>query len=102
MPERRPAFRKRVLWTGKGVYANGDQSFACTIRDWTEQGARIAVRGTPIIPARFFLLNLTTRTVHNASVMWSDGRELGLQFLSTCSFENMDAAGLSFLKRHLS
>lgn len=48
MTERRPKPRTRVLWMGKIVYANGDYSFGCTIKDTSDSGARIAVRGVPL------------------------------------------------------
>src|ERR1700744_510315 len=101
MSERRPLFRKRVLWSGKGVHSGGEQSFGCTIRDWTDHGARIAVRGTPMIPNRFFLLNLTARTLHDASVVWSDGKEVGLRFANNMPFDAINDPNLLFLRRHI-
>jgi hypothetical protein len=99
MSERRPNPRKRVLWSGKVVYANGDYSFPCTIRDWSENGARIAIRGAPIIPKNFYLLNLTSRTAHDATVSWNDGRQLGLKFTKSFSLDSIVDPEIAFLKK---
>jgi hypothetical protein len=101
MRERRPKPRKRVLWSGKIVYVNGDFSIPCTIRDWFDIGARIAIRGAPIIPKRFYLLNITTRTAHDALVAWSDGRQLGLTFERSVSLDAIVDPQFEFLKRFL-
>ncbi len=80
------------------MYADGDYSYPCTIRDWSEDGARIAIRGAPIIPRQFYLLNLTARTVHEATVVWNDGRQLGLYFAASYPIDGNVAPQLAFLK----
>jgi len=98
MTDRRPSPRKRVLWSGKIVYSGGDYSFDCTIRDCSDGGARIALRGAPIIPREFYLLNLTTRTCHEASIAWNDGRQLGLKFARSFPIDSIVDPALMFLK----
>ncbi len=77
---------------------HGTSSYQIAIRDWSEDGARIAIRGAPIIPRQFYLLNLTARTVHDATVVWNDGRQLGLYFAASYPIDGNVAPQLAFLK----
>jgi hypothetical protein len=97
--ERRPAPRRRVIWRGRGVHPGGD--FECTIRDLSDTGARIAVRGAPMIPSRFHLVNVTTRTVHDVKVVWNDGKALGLKFLASFPADAIVDPELDYLKGFL-
>ena len=96
--ERRPKSRKRVLYRGRIVYAEGQGHFDCPIRDLTDAGARIALRGQPI-PSSVYLINLSDRTVHKARVVWNDGREAGLQFQSSVALADIIDPGLAYLKK---
>jgi hypothetical protein len=57
--ERRPKTRKRVLLTGIIAYGEGAHSFHCTIRTLSETGARLAVTGSMLLPADFYLINIS-------------------------------------------
>jgi hypothetical protein len=89
-----------VLWSGKIVYSGGEYTFGCTIRDFSDSGARIVLRGAPIIPREFYLLNLTTRTCHEASVAWNDGRQLGLKLARSFPIDSIVDPALAFLKKY--
>jgi hypothetical protein len=96
--ERRPATRRRVIWRGRGVHVGGGYDFECTIRDFSDTGARIAVRGAPMIPSHFYLVNVTTRTVHEVKVVWNDGKLLGLRFLQSFPVDAIPDPELLYLK----
>jgi hypothetical protein len=87
-----------VVWRGRGVHFGGGYNFACTIRDLSDTGARIAVRGAPIIPSRFHLINVTSRTAHEVQVAWNDGKQLGLQFVNSFSLDQIPEPGLNYLR----
>jgi hypothetical protein len=97
--ERRPKPRKRVLLGGRIVYANGEHHFDCTIRDLSETGARILIpRGQPI-PANVYLIETRDRKVHEASVVWNNGREAGLHFSKSFALAEVVDPKLTYLKR---
>jgi hypothetical protein len=97
--ERRPKPRKRVLLGGRIVYSNGDHYFDCAIRDLSETGARIAIsRGQPI-PANVFLIEMRDRKVHEAKVVWNNGREVGLNFVRSFALAGITDPNLAYLKR---
>jgi PilZ domain len=97
--ERRPSRRKRVFMSGKIAYADGAYSFNCAIHDLNENGARISVPPSQPIPSKVFLIILATRTVHEARVVWNNGRQQGLQLLNTSSLDKIADPALRYLKR---
>ncbi len=79
--ERRPKSRRRVLLAGKVSYFDGAHEFACSIRDISDTGAKIALpKGQPI-PKTIALANLTARVLYKAEVVWNNGRDAGVRFL---------------------
>lgn len=94
--EQRPARRKRVLLGGIVSYADGKYSTHCTIRDITETGARIVVRGQ-LIPTEFYLVNTRERQVHEAKVIWRRGTELGLSFRKSFRIADITDPKLGYL-----
>jgi hypothetical protein len=99
MAERRPAQRRRVIWRGRCAYLDGSRNFNCTIRDCSETGARIAITGAQMLPQRFYLIDRTNRTAHEAKVIWSDGKQFGLTFLNSFDVDTIKSRDLAFLKR---
>jgi hypothetical protein len=98
MAERRPGQRRRVVWRGRCVYPDGSRSFDCVIRDANETGARIAIQGAQIVPQRFYLVDRTNRTAHDVKVIWSDGKQFGLEFVSSFALDAIPSRDLAFLK----
>lgn len=99
LAERRPKPRRRVLLGGRVVYQNGDRHFDCSIRDISESGARITLKPGVPIPSSVYLIDTRSRIVHEAKVMWNNGREAGLQFLNTFAVSSIDNKDLLYLKR---
>ena len=94
--ERRPVRRRRVLLGGIVSYAQGEQSFECTIRDITDAGARLLTRDRQF-PVDFFLINVRDRVAHNARVIWSKGPEVGVTFHNTFRLADITDPALSYL-----
>jgi PilZ domain len=87
--DRRVARRKRTLLGGIVSYNNGANSLNCTVRDYTEAGARIFVASDANLPDHLFLILVRHRVAHQAEVMWYGQHEAGLKF--THSFELNDS-----------
>src|SRR6478609_2723069 len=79
--ERRPERRNRVLLGGVVASIDGSQSFNCMIRDIGPSGARVFPRGRQV-PPDFFLIHIRDRVAYEATVIWSNGKEVGVVFKS--------------------
>jgi hypothetical protein len=99
LADRRPKPRKRVLFGGVVVYGQGTYSCACKIRDLTTDGARILLPAGQPLPADLYLINLRSQTGHKANVIWHQGTEAGLTFLSTFNLHALEDPSLAYLKR---
>jgi hypothetical protein len=80
MDEKRNNQRRRVLKSGKIVFANGSFSVDCTIRNLSDTGARLQVPTSVAIPDRFTLVDVHGGTRHEALVVWRRGDLLGVRF----------------------
>jgi hypothetical protein len=78
LAERRPGRRTRSLLGGVVVYAEGQRSFPCTIRNITARGARIAFADGHAPPSSFQLINLRDQMVHQAHIVWASATEAGV------------------------
>jgi hypothetical protein len=79
--DRRGAPRHRTLLTGKVVHGGRDEfSFDCAIRDCSDEGARLSVTGSGLLPGAFRLLNLRTGDVYDAEVAWRNYPYVGVRF----------------------
>jgi len=94
--ERRPMRRNRVLLGGIISYADGKHSFDCAIRDVTDTGARVGVRGHQF-PSDFYLINIRDRLVYDAKVIWNGGSEVGVSFKKTFRLADIVDPALSYL-----
>jgi hypothetical protein len=97
--ERRPKTRKRVLLGGIVTFAGGAQSFACTFRNLSENGARILVPKSVQFPSDFYLINIRAGLVYEASAVWNREGEVGVTFKKVLSLSDITDPSLGFLKR---
>ena len=95
--ERRPSQRRRTLLRGVVAHSNGAQSFPCTIRDLTKEGARITLAATVAVPANVYLIDVRSRVAHEAEIMWNNGVEAGLVFRNSLSLEGLNEPKLAYL-----
>lgn len=77
--ERRATIRHRVLKGGHVVVNEGFSTFDCTVRNFSEAGARIKLASIIGIPDHF-QLQLDDGRSFTCSVVWRRESELGVQF----------------------
>jgi PilZ domain len=80
MDDKRKTARRRVLKEGKIIFADGMRLIDCTIRDMSENGARLLVANTVGIPETFHLFEKSSRTVYPTSVVWRQPSAVGVKF----------------------
>lgn len=96
--ERRAARRHRVLMSGKVAWLDKPFSSDCTIRDLTDDGARIRL-ADPIAPDDPVLIVLRSGMAHEARTAWRHGDLVGLEFLTTHDLTEPVPAHLDELRR---
>lgn len=96
--ERRPKRRKRVLLGGMIASSDGARRFDCTIRDLTEDGARIEVHSSCLLEGQFYFLNIRDRTAHLVRVAWRSHKEIGLIFIERIALAGALSPHHLFLK----
>lgn len=97
--ERRPKSRRRVLLGGLVVYAEGAHSFGCTIRNLTDDGARITLPPKLAVPVDVYLISVRGRVAHEARIVWNNGVEAGLSFVKSFSINDVTDPKLDYLKK---
>ena len=97
--ERRQQSRKRVLLSGVVTYWDGARSFGCTIRNISEEGARISKPRTQPLPEKIYLINVRERMVHEARLVWSHDREAGLEFVTSAQLSALADPKYNYLRR---
>ncbi len=98
MTDNRLTRRNRSLWRGIIVYSEGRHSFPCTIRDWSDAGARVKFPSGQMFPSVLILVNANTATGHRAEVIWVESTQAGLKFFSAFSMTDVPD-DLAYLRR---
>ncbi len=97
--ERRPKSRRRALLGGMVVHSGGRFSFPCTIRNISEDGARIAFKKGQMMPSDFFLVDTWAGQGHRAHIAWVTANEAGLSFTTSFDMNAITDPALGYLKR---
>ena len=97
--ERRPSQRKRTLLRGVIAHSSGAQSFHCTIRDLTKEGARITLAATLAVPANVYLIDVRGRVAYDAKIVWNNGVEAGLVFRKSIPLADLNDPKLAYLSK---
>ena len=98
--DRRVASRRRALLSGIVAYSNRDNSFACTVRDYSDTGARIHIPDDANLGEHLFLILVRHRIAFQSEVMWYGQHEAGLKFIRCVELSdsmNMELAHLNEL-----
>ena len=69
-----------MLKAGKIVFADAMRVIDCTIRDMSEEGARLLIANTIGIPDTFQLYEKTSGMLYPASVVWRQSNAVGVKF----------------------
>lgn len=78
--ERRKHHRNRTLKGARIVTNDGHSTFDCTVRNMSEEGAKLAVASVIGLPRRFRLTMLDGRSF-DCETIWHTETELGVRFL---------------------
>jgi hypothetical protein len=77
--------RTRALLAGIACYRDHSISFDCTIRDQSEDGAKLRLSFPVPVPSRFYLIHIREGTAYDAEVIWSTGKDIGVKWLERIS-----------------
>jgi hypothetical protein len=80
MDEKRKTARRRVLKAGKIVFADGLRVIDCTIRDFSDKGARLLIANTIGLPESFHLFEKSSGMLYPASIVWRQTDAIGVRF----------------------
>ena len=75
-------FRQRTLSPGFIVTHGDTTGIGCTIRDFSEDGARLRVESGYSLPLHFKLKTETDPVGYNCEVIWRKSDEVGIRFLN--------------------
>lgn len=79
--DRRVGSRRRALLSGIIAYNNRDNSISCSVRDYSDTGARVRVLEDANLPEHLYLILVRHRIAFQAEVMWYGQHEAGLRFI---------------------
>ena len=77
--ERRRAVRRRTLKGAHIVFNGGHASVSCTVRNFSDEGARLCVDGVVGIPTEFTIL-FDGGSRRECVVKWRDPTTIGVEF----------------------
>ena len=81
MDNKRNDPRQRVLKTAKIVFAGGDFTVDCTLRNLSQTGAQLQVPTSVTIPDKFTLIDSHSATRREVVVQWRRGDRIGVRFV---------------------
>jgi hypothetical protein len=91
--------RQRALLSGVVTFADGAHSFRCTIRNFSQDGARISVPDDRLLPPRLYLINLNERAAYEALTVWMKDGEAGVALLDRLPLAELSDPKLSYLDK---
>ena len=80
MDDKRKTPRRRVLKEGKIIFADGMRVIDCTIRDMSDQGARLLIANSVGVPETFHLFEKSSGMIYPATVIWRQPSSIGVKF----------------------
>jgi PilZ domain len=91
--------RKRAFLNGVLVRGDGAFTFACTIRDISDGGAKVTLEKRQLLPADLYLIVVKFGVAHRVKVVWADYPARGLQFGTTYLLNATPPKELTFLRQ---
>ena len=95
----RDAMRRRVLLSGKIAYGDGAFSLDCSIRDQSQSGARLGIRGSTVLPKSFYLIDLRAGTAYDCELVWRNATQAGVKFHGMLMHTEIKDPNLQYLRR---
>ena len=99
--ESRKSGRRQAHATGKIVCQGNASAFNCTIRDISPTGASIRLSESQVLPKRFFLVELQSRVIYDAEVVWVAYAQRGLRFIHSSDVQDKLPAHVESVKRQV-
>jgi hypothetical protein len=72
----------RIEINEPGYVSSGGSVMSCRVRNISPEGAAIEVDNPAFVPARFRLVIVRDRTVHECKVIWIQRKRIGLAFVA--------------------
>jgi len=72
--------RRKVMKSAKAYFNDGKSLYDCSVRDWSETGARLVFPDLTPMP-RHFVLRLSDGSDHDCEVVRADGAIVGVRFI---------------------
>jgi hypothetical protein len=91
--------RQRAVLGGVITFADGAHSFRCTIRNFSQEGARITLPDDRLLPPRLYLINLNERAAYEALTVWMKDGEAGVALLDRLPLAELSDPKLSYLDK---
>jgi PilZ domain len=98
---KRSTTRRRTLLGGTVVISEGRHSFNCTIRDISDNGARIRLAVGQAVPKEFSLIVVRDQVAHQSTLCWAKGTEAGVSYRSTVVFKKPTVTDPHYLERFM-
>jgi hypothetical protein len=97
--ERRPKGRRRALLGAMVVHSQGRFSFPVTIRNLSEDGARVVFKKGQMMPSDFYLVDTWAGQGHHARIAWATANEAGVSFSQSFDMNGITDPALAYLTR---
>lgn len=81
MSERRTNARARAFMQGRIIFNNGATTLDCTVREYSDTGARIECSGAVTLPDRFELFVPRKGLTRPARIAWRRDGQIGVEFI---------------------
>lgn len=81
MQERRAVHRDRTYLVGQVAYNDRQSTMNCLVRNFSQDGAKIAFAHTALIPSEFEVVIPKKGESRRARIIWQDDGEAGVAFL---------------------
>jgi hypothetical protein len=79
--ERRKSARHRAFKAGRIVFGNLSMTLDVTIRDVSDDGARLTIDANANLPTDFYFVVVADQLVTRAQLAWRNAREAGITYL---------------------
>lgn len=98
LADRRPNPRRKVLFGAAALSIIRHDAMACQVRDLSDNGAKISVASTAILPHDFYLIIHRSQRAYRAKAVWRRGDEAGLAFIDAIDLTLDLPPGLHYLR----
>ena len=93
--------RERIVVPKAAIVTSldGSKQFACTMNDFSKDGARVALPNAAqgFVFEECYLINVAERAAHKSRVIWRSNREVGLSYLDSTPLADIRSPALGFL-----